>query len=135
MSETVTVLSPLVYGDMVGRPFRRGGRGPYTYDCWGVLQAILRRLGNHPTDFPTEPALMASALEDEWVEIKREMVLPGDGVLMRSFDPEYVWHIGVAVDPWRMLHVRESVGVCVEAFDSTLYKRRIVGFYRFKGRA
>lgn len=133
MSETVTVLSPLVYRDLVGKPFERGGRGPDSFDCWGTLQEVLRRMGRKPTDFPTNPSLLSAALVDEWDEVKRERVMPGDGILLRSTDPAYVWHIGVAVDRWRMLHAREGVGVCVEVFDLPAYKRRVAGFYRFRG--
>jgi hypothetical protein len=117
----------------VGKPFERGGRGPDAFDCWGTLQEVLRRMGRKPTDFPTNPALLASALEDEWSEVKRELVLPGDGILLRSSDSAYQWHIGVAIDRWRMLHAREGAGICVELFDSPAYKRRVVGFYRFRG--
>jgi hypothetical protein len=135
VSETVTVLSSRMYADMVGKPFRRGARGPDEYDCWGVLQAILRRMGHSPTDYPTSPELVLQVIADEWEPIRIDQLLPGDGILLRSTDPAYEWHIGVAVDPWNMLHAREGAGVCVERIEGPAYKRRLLGFYRYRGRA
>jgi cell wall-associated NlpC family hydrolase len=129
----MSALPAVVYRDLIGLPFERGGRGPRVFDCWGTLQEVSRRMGRNPTDFPTDPALLATALADEWEEIKRAHILPGDGILLRSSDSAYQWHIGVVIDQWKMLHAREGVGVCVEMFDSPVYKRRVVGFYRFRG--
>lgn len=124
-----------IYADLVGKPFEDGGRGPDTFDCWGVLQAIQRRLGNTPTDFPSRPELLQQVVADEWQPIQRDQILPGDAILLRSSMAKYTWHIGVVVDSFTMLHARESVGVCAERIDSPAYTRRIVGFYRFRGRA
>lgn len=135
MSATSASLPARYYADLVGKPFLRGGRGPDAYDCWGVLQVVQRRMGNAPTDFPTDPTLLMQAVSDEWMPVDRQQIKPGDGILLRSSMSEYIWHIGVVVDPFKMLHARESVGVCVERIDSSGYLRRICGFYRFRGRA
>ncbi len=74
-------------------------------------------------------------VRDEWEPVRIYKLLPGDGILLRSILPEYQWHIGVAVDPWNMLHAREGVGVCVERIQSPAYQRRLLGFYRYRGRA
>ncbi len=134
MSDTVTSMPARLFADMIGKPFERGGRGPDSYDCWGVLQQVLRRMGYSPTDYPTRPDLLMRVVADEWQPIPVEKLLPGDGILLRSSLPEYQWHIGVAVNPWNMVHARESVGVCVERIDGPLYKRRLLGFYRYRGR-
>lgn len=123
-----------ICADLIGKPFLDGGRGPSAYDCWGVLQAVLHRLGKTPTDFPSNPDLLRYAIADEWQPLEAHQVQPGDGVLLRSADPRWQWHIGVIFDGCHMLHAREGVGVCIERFDSLTYQRRIVGFYRFRGR-
>lgn len=131
----MTALPSRLYADLMRLPFKEGGRGVDGLDCWGTLQAVCVRRGLQPTDFPTDPALLAAALADEWEEVSRAAIGPGDGILLRSVDPRWVWHIGVVLDSYRMLHARENAGVCVERFDSPAYARRIVGFYRFRGRA
>lgn len=135
MIDTSASLSARYFADLIGKPFLRGGRGPEGYDCWGVLQEVQRRLGNSPTDFPTDPTLLMQAISDEWMPLERYQAKPGDGVLLRSANAAYVWHIGVMVGPFKMLHAREGAGVCTERVDSPAYLRRICGFYRFRGRA
>ena len=126
-------LSPALYADLIGKPFRYGARGPVEYDCWGLLQELLRRQGHAPVDYPSNPELVRHALKDEWQSLERHEVRPGDGILLRSVDPKYVWHIGVVVDGCRMLHTRECAGVLVERFDSPAYARRLAGFFRYRG--
>jgi NlpC/P60 family len=134
MSETVTVLPARIYADMVGKQFADGGRGPDVYDCWGVLQEVLRRMGQYPTDYPSRPDLLLRIVSDEWEQIRPDKLLPGDGILLQSINHRYQWHIGVAVDSWNMLHAREGVGVCVERIQSPAHQRRLLGFYRYRGR-
>lgn len=122
-----------LYLDLIGKPFARGGRGPDAYDCWGLMLEVLRRMGHAPNDYPSEPYLLADALADEWEPVMRAALTPGDGILLRSCDSSYLWHIGVAIDPFHMIHAREGVGVCLECFDSLVYARRIAGFYRYRG--
>lgn len=31
-------------GDLVGRPFERGARGPHAFDCWGLVLEVRRRM-------------------------------------------------------------------------------------------
>ena len=129
----MTQLDANHYVDLIGKRFREGARGPAEYDCWGLLQCVLRRMGHNPTDFPSDPALLLQAISDEWQPLDREPIEPGDGILLRSSDPRYLWHVGVVVSPGRYLHVRQSVGACVERFDLPATRRRIVGFYRYRG--
>lgn len=127
-------LSAALYSDLIGKPFVDGARGPEAFDCWGVLQAIVRRMGGNPTDFPSDPALLQQAISDEWQPLERHEIQPGDAILLRSPDPAYVWHVAVVLDGSKMLHTRAGVGVCTERFDYPLHARRIAGFYRFRGR-
>lgn len=129
-----TKLQAKLYADLVGKPFLRGGRGPDAYDCWGVLQCVLRRLGHTPTDFPSRPELLRYALQDEWQPLEKHEIRPGDGILLRSIDPAYEWHVGLVLDRCWMLHAADGIGVVTERFDSPAHVRRIAGFYRFRGR-
>ena len=133
MTDTVTTLPGYLYRDLMELPFVEGARGPDAVDCWGLLQIVQHRLGRRPTDFPSQPDSVAAALADEWVEVKRALILPGDAILLRSTQEKYEWHVGVMVTPYIMLHAREEANVCLERIDSLAYARRIVGFYRFRG--
>jgi len=34
-----------VLGDLPGRPYLYGARGPASFDCWGLVLEVRRRLG------------------------------------------------------------------------------------------
>src|SRR3990167_3147116 len=44
-SEIRNPKSGINYIDLLGKPFEYGGRGPDTYDCWGLCMEIYKRLG------------------------------------------------------------------------------------------
>ena len=31
--------------DLIGKPYKLGGTGPYQYDCWGLVREVYHRLG------------------------------------------------------------------------------------------
>jgi cell wall-associated NlpC family hydrolase len=126
-------LDAALYIDLIGKPFCDDARGPDAYDCWGLLQTVLRRMGHAPTDFPSNPALLLQAIADEWQPLDREPVQPGDGILLRSTNPRYQWHVGVVVAPSRYLHAQENIGVVIERYDLPVTRRRVQGFYRYRG--
>lgn len=134
MSNAIASLPAHIYADMIGKTFADGGRGPEAYDCWGVLQEVLRRRGEQIIDYPSRPDLVLRIICDEWEQIHPDKLLPGDGILLQSLSPKYQWHIGVALDRWQMLHAREGVGVCIERIGAPAYQRRLLGFYRYRGR-
>lgn len=38
--------------DLLGLPFADGGRGPDSYDCWGIVREVYRRYGVTLPDYP-----------------------------------------------------------------------------------
>ena len=129
----MTNLSAHLYADLIGKPFRFAARGPDAFDCWGILQCVLQRMGHTPTDFPSNPALLQQAISDEWQRLDGEPQ-PGDAILLRSYDTQIVWHVALVLSLGTMLHAHEVRGVCAERYDSPIWRRRIAGFYRFRGR-
>lgn len=55
----------------------------------------------------------------------------GDGVLLRVAAAPV--HIGVVVDPGRMLHTDKTLDACVERYDDPLWVNRVVAIYRAHG--
>lgn len=128
------MLQPHLYADLIGKPFRDGARGPDAFDCWGLLQVVLRRMGHSPTDFPSDPSLLFQAITDEWQAVEHaSQVQPGDGILLRSPDPAYQWHVGVVISPGHFLHTVRDVNACIGRYDLQPWRRRIAGFYRYRG--
>ena len=121
----------------VGLPFEDGGRGPHSYDCWGLLRAVYaERLG---VDLPSygeisarDLARIARAMEagkdDGWQECGPA---PLAAVLMRSGrGGQRVVHVGVMADERRLLHVEEAAAAAVVPITHFSVAGRIVGFRR-----
>lgn len=121
---------------LIGVPFAYGGRGPDTYDCYGLLRELYKRDGidipdyTSPTDAGRITALMGCQLH-LW-ELAECCV--GAAVLMRVLDRSgnTNMHVGYVIDENRMIHTWESSGgVVIEPLE--VWKRRIKGFYRYVG--
>ncbi|MEM5449849.1 NlpC/P60 family protein [Paraburkholderia guartelaensis] len=98
----------------INRPWVGGGRGPDSFDCWGLLAWVQREhFGIHLPERVTDPAGMRAIYHDE-LESGRWRIVPrpvhGCGVLLRSGDRP---HVGVylQIDGGGVLHAMEGVGV------------------------
>jgi cell wall-associated NlpC family hydrolase len=114
-----------LYADMIGIPYLRAGRTAAGMDCVGVFLEMMRRIGADVPQYGSDPGILGISLA-RWDRMEFPEI--GAGVLMRSSDPP--WHLGVVVGPNLMIHGKEHCGVCVERFDSSIYSRRIEGFYK-----
>lgn len=126
-------LRPL-YADLIGKPFEYGGRGPETYDCYGLVSELLWRIGQQAPDYhsPTGLKEIAEAMHNAtplWTPCE-----PGTGALVAIRIPtradSRVSHVGMLLPHGRFIHTWErSGGVTVERLDD--WKLRIRGFYRY----
>lgn len=132
----MTQLAPRFYADLIGKPFAHGGRGPSTYDCVGLAEEVLRRMGVClPAHLSDEAELHRQLAPGGLLEEPRKLNGPEPGavVLLRSPDPAER-HVGIMVDPYRMLHCSEDAGSVVrEVLSNSFWGRRVVGFYRVLG--
>ena len=129
LPQTSPKLPYALWHDLLGKPFRDGGRGPHEFDCVGLLLELQRRLGHAVPAYASQEGSLGLALT-EWDRVKYPE--PGDGVLMRSVDPRWPWHIGTVCGGGYMLHARLSTGVARERYDAFPWHKRIEGFYRWK---
>jgi cell wall-associated NlpC family hydrolase len=136
----------------IGAPFADKGRGP-AYDCWGLLWAVLRvQFGVEVPSYPGVSGEMdnrdqvkelfeAPAELERWEEVPAGQERPGDGVLIRMRGQP--WHVGVVAGDGMMLHIRDirdaagnllpGSDACLEDYRSSKWRRRILGFYRWRG--
>jgi cell wall-associated NlpC family hydrolase len=116
--------------DLIGKPFAWKGRGPDTFDCYGLVEEIERRHGRRvpdylsPTTFQTISDLVNKSVS-HWTPCEM-----GPGAVVTIRVGRYVSHVGVVLPHGRMLHSWErSGGVCIERLDQ--WSARITGAYRF----
>lgn len=126
----------------IGKPFEDGGRGPESYDCWGLVVAVCRdHLG---LELPSYGEVSARDLarsarlfeagaadEEEWDAVTTPRA--GDVVLMRSAQGgRRIVHVGVMADSRRVLHCEEGAGVVLVPRADYTVAGRIIGFRRHR---
>jgi cell wall-associated NlpC family hydrolase len=129
----------MIFDRFVGLPYADKGRGP-TYDCWGLLQAVMRELRGielpsysdryvTADDRKALAALIADEL-DPWDEIASGQEQAFDAVLMR--EGRFPRHVGIVTEPGRLLHVSAGETSIIERYREGPLKHRVVGFYRYR---
>lgn len=119
------------YTDLIGKPFKYGGRGPEFYDCYGLVMELHKRAGKTIPDVlsPSEQAKIASLVETEvpaWTACERA---PGAVLTMRI--GRHVSHVALVISGTKFIHVwsQGALGVAVERISE--WERRIVGCYQY----
>jgi len=119
--------------DLFSATYQDGGRGPRSFDCFGLFIEIQRRRGIDLSDLPSpgDRAARAELFYDRVQEWKRlDSPKPYCGVAFRV--GRYVSHIGVVLeDCQRFMHVDEGIGVAVERLDAPRWEKRVAGFYEY----
>lgn len=126
----------LNYEDLLGKPFRYGGRGSDDYDCYGLAMEISRRLGKELPDFcsPTEAGLIHQVYT-EGKDLFKALDKPEPYCIVAfRIHPRYTSHMGVVLEDCnRFIHILKGTSVCIERLDSLLWEKKISGFYKFEG--
>lgn len=126
--------------DLIGKPFTSDpdkACGPDAYSCYGLLVEVYRR---HGIIVPKTNISVTACKEASNKEIERRMALEWEpidhpeipcGVLIQSTQSGFANHIGVCIDPYRMLHITINRNVVVDRISS--WQRKIIGFYQYVG--
>ncbi|WKZ86349.1 C40 family peptidase [Ralstonia pickettii] len=123
------------YLDLIGVPFVYGGRGPDTFDCYGLVAELYRRAGQPIPDYrsPTDLAVIAAMMACE-AQLWREVPAPKAGAVALIRVGRHASHVGYCLDDMRMIHTWERTGgVVIERLDT--WKRHIIGFFEYVGHA
>ena len=128
----MTSLSPRLFVDLIGKPFRADARGPAALDCVGLACEVLRRCGHVVPDFVSSEAELHRQMAAGGI-LAGASPLPraeaGCVVLLRSLGRDR-FHVGIMIDQTCMLHASEVVGaVVIERLRNSAWAYRIVGFY------
>lgn len=129
-----------MYNDLIGIPFKDGGRDLKGLDCYGLVMEVYRR---HSIELPE---YFAPALDDEAVntQIEAAKTLPIWGkvdclnppflaVMAIKFNSHLCNHTGVYIGNGLFIHTRERIGVNIDRINSPAWRHRIEGFYVFQG--
>lgn len=117
---------------LVGVPFEYGGRGPDTYDCYGLVMKIMSWEGIKLPDYksPESQGPIAAMMATQLPLWRTTQQKQGSVVLIRI--GRHISHCGYMLDDELMIHAWEKTGgVTVQRTQD--WAQRIVGFYRYVG--
>lgn len=127
----IVTIKPSLYSDLIGKPFVLGGRGPDTFDCYGLVAELSHRLGKTIPDYNRPETIEGVAnLYDKYVTAWQPCeAKPGAIAAIRL--GRHVQHVAMILPFGELIHTWEKTGgVCKEPVE--FWQRRIVGYYEFK---
>ena len=113
--------------DLIGIPFEYGGRGPETFDCYGLLMEMHKRIGIDITDYGSsskgaEIIAMMMGKVHEWKEIGPK---PGCTILIKL---PMSMHVGFLLPYNKFIHTTKSTGGVVIEY-LRIWERKVLGYY------
>lgn len=118
--------------------FKEKGRGNDGVDCYGLFRMIYaNELGislpsfteyENTKDYHAIKSLIQNNSEKEWYEVETPQKF--DGVLFRIFG--HPVHMGLMIDENRFIHIEHGFNSCVEWYNGSMWKNRLIGFYRHR---
>lgn len=113
------------YLDLLGQPFERGARGPYTWDCYGAVRELFRRTGVELPDFESPGTLEEiEQLVDHvptgprWRPVK----IGTPGALLTFRVDGHGAHVGFMLTGDRFFHCRDGAGCTTERLTNNPIK-------------
>lgn len=124
------------WNDYLGLPYVANGRERSGLDCWGLVRLVHAEVFDN--DLPSfadqydvserdKTAELIALNKEAWVKV--DVAQPGDVALFRILGEES--HVGIITRPGYFLHVREGQDSVIERLDSSAWKHRLVGVYRY----
>jgi cell wall-associated NlpC family hydrolase len=126
------------FSDLIGTPFKYGGRDSSGLDCWGLIMEFFHRLGVEIED-TTEVYTEVYATKDNqvfdkyrsnnWTEVGSNFK-EGDVLLFRTGVCGVPTHCGIYIKGDRILHALKKLGTVLSPFRH--FKSKFLKAYRHK---
>lgn len=131
----------MIYNDLVGVPFREGGRDLRALDCWGLVLECYRRQGivlNDPFAEETQASVKTQQhlTADQWIAArfdhweKTDEPSCGRVVAFRDVDG-FAVHVGVLISADKFLHAMKATGVVISSLNRDPWCHRMIGVYAY----
>jgi hypothetical protein len=132
-------IKTVVLNDLIGKPYKKDGRGPNFYDCWGLCMEVACRAGYKLPDYD-DPFNCSD--RKELIELQKQSKFrrlgipePWSLVLFRIIDDkgDEKWHIGVILeDCKRFIHITAKCSVCITSLKHPFWSAAIEGIYEHR---
>mgnify|MGYP003791026463 CR=1 FL=1 len=126
---------------LIGKAYSDMGRGPDSYDCWGVCVEVGKILGIPIPDYgeyhcSESDRVFKNFLDKsvmEWDKIKGKPQ-PGDVLVFKQETKNSCLHFGIVVEDGRhFLQCNRDLGVHRARLNNPYFKQAVLGIYRFRG--
>jgi len=118
-------------------PFIDRGRDWDGLDCWGLVRLAYLEIYDielpsfadryeRSNDYETVTEIIKLEKDGVWNEV--DTPREGDGALLKLAG--HPTHVGLMVDPLRVLHTERNIGPMIEEVASLMWKDRVEGYYR-----
>ncbi len=120
--------------------FKPRGRDRAGIDCWGIVYLYYKEILN--IDLPSYTDLYSASDIRNYEHLHSifktevplwqlvDIAIPADVVLLRLRGRPI--HVGLVIEPGRMLHIEEGIDICEERYDGIKWKNRVIGVHRYK---
>ena len=118
----------------IGKPYEKGGRGPNTFDCYGLASTLYEKFNGIalPELFTPDNAEMCWQV---FVEQKTTLYKRLQGprpfcIVTFKLRPPYITHLGIVLeDRIRFIHILKKRNVTIERLDMMPWDKKIEGYY------
>jgi murein DD-endopeptidase / murein LD-carboxypeptidase len=125
--------------DLVGIPYKAGGRDTTGIDCLGLVAEYLKAYNiilpepEYSEHWAKEKSNTFGDWLDNFVHFFTKEVIPGKGdiVLFKNVDGVET-HAGIMLGRHKFIHAMKKAGVCISTISQEQFKTKISGFYRVK---
>lgn len=124
-------MADAICDDLLGIPYQTGGRGPDTFDCYGLIRHLLSADGIEIPDYlsPDDQRRVMAIFQSELRLWRPCACRPGAIALFRVPGN---FHVGYCLGNGRFIHTwQASGGVCIERLDH--WAKRLIGYYEYCG--
>lgn len=129
-----------MYEDLIGIPFKDGGRSKKGFDCYGLVAEIYKRNNIILPEYYA-PAFNSELINKQITEAKQLNIwervtgkeIPKLAIIALKFNSNLCNHVGVYIGAGKFIHMRNKIGCNIDRVDSPAWKRCIEGYYIYKG--
>jgi len=123
------------YNNLIGKKWKKGGRGPNEFDCYHLVREVQQRRGFYLPNIETPESIkMRLAMFEKFSSEYAEPIDKPEPFCVVVFDARlfYSLHIGVILEDCRsFIHAATYIKrVRIDKLKSILWKNRIFGYYR-----
>lgn len=121
------------FTELLGKPFVNEGRGPESYDCYGLATEVFQRYGIELPDYRIsceDASKINSTIETEKISVwKKCDALEVPSLVVMRFNSHLFNHVGVYIGNGKFIHTAQKTGVRIDRIDDLYWRHRIEGYY------